>query len=122
MKYTLIFIACHVAGILLYQNTGDQTYLTLNLAVIAYALFQFIKVGVLVLSPNWDVELAYAEHIPYHWKLLHNACQGFTIYIFWTVGWDLIAGFSALYLLITTLAILITITNVNLADTDGDDE
>jgi hypothetical protein len=42
--------------------------------------------------------------------------------MFYTVGWSFVAGFSALYLLVTTTSILITITNVNLADTDGDDE
>lgn len=122
MNYTLTFIACHLGGIIAYQQTGDQTFLYLNLATMAYALFQFIKVTVLVLSPNWEVELAYAEHISYNWKLLHNATQLFSIYMFYTVGWSFVAGFSALYLLVTTTAILITITNVNLADTDGDDE
>lgn len=122
MNYTLTFIACHLIGIIGYQQTGEQTFLYLNLATIAYALFQFIKVTVLVLSPNWEVELSYAEHISYNWKLLHNATQLFSIYMFYAVGWSFVAGFSALYLLVTTTAILITITNVNLADTDGDDE
>tara|TARA_B110000459_G_C16614547_1_gene498072 strand:- start:2239 stop:2607 length:369 start_codon:yes stop_codon:yes gene_type:complete len=122
MNYTLTFIACHLIGIIGYQQTGEQTFLYLNLATMAYALFQFIKVTVLVLSPNWEVELSYAEHISYNWKLLHNATQLFSIYMFYTVGWSFVAGFSALYLLVTTTSILITITNVNLADTDGDDE
>lgn len=115
-------MTCHLVGILAFQQTQDSMYLYLNLAVMAYALFQFIKVGVLVLSPNWEVELSYAEHIPYNWKLLHNATQGFSIYMFYVVGWELIAGFSALYFLITTLSILITVLNVDMGEIDGDDE
>lgn len=122
MNYTLTFIACHMFGVLLYQNTGDQTYLLLNLAVMAYALFQFIKVCVLVFSPNWEVELAYAEHISNRWKLLHNSTQAFSIYMFYVAGWSFVAGFSALYLLIVIISMIITMSNVDLSDTDGDDE
>lgn len=122
MNWTLIYMTCHIVGILAFQQTEDSMYLYLNLAVMAYALFQFIKVGVLVLSPNWEVELSYAEHIPYSWKFLHNATQGFSIYMFYVVGWELIAGFSALYFLITTLSILITVLNVDMGEIDGDDE
>lgn len=122
MNYTLIFIACHLFGVLLYQNTGDQTYLYLNLVVMAYALFQFIKVCVLVFSPNWEVELAYAEHVSNQWKLLHNATQAFSIYMFYAAGWSFVAGFSALYLLIVILSILITMSNVDVGEINGDDE
>jgi len=123
MKYTLAFIASHLIGTIAFQNTGDTTFLYLNLAVMSYALFQFIKVCVLVLSPNWDVELAYATEIPYSWKLLHNATQLLSVYMFYTVGWEFIAGFSALYFLVTTLSILITISDIDLSgDSDGEDE
>ena len=122
MNYTLLFIASYMFGIILYQQTGDQTYLYLNLAVMAYALFQFIKVCVLVFSPNWEVELAYAEHISNRWKLLHNSTQAFSIYMFYVAGWSFVAGFSALYLLIIIISMIITMSNVDVGEIDGDDE
>lgn len=122
MKWLSIFITAHLVGVFLYQNFGDPQFLYINLLTIGYALYQFIRVGVLVLSPNWDVELAYATHIPYRWKLLHNAVQGVSIYMFYVVGWDFIAGFATLYLTIITIAIMITVLNVDMTEFDGDDE
>jgi hypothetical protein len=122
MNYTMFFMASHLGGAIAYQNTGDTTYLFLNLAVMGYALFQFMKVCVLVLSPNWDVELAYAQHIPDSWKLLHNATQALSVYTFYIAGWTFVSGFSALYLLVVAISLIITMSNVNLGDIEGDDE
>ncbi len=122
MNYTLGFIAAHLIGAFAYHQTGDGTFLYINIATMGYALFQFIKVGVLVLSPNWEVELSYAEHIPWNWKLLHNSVQALSLIVLYIDGWVFLSGFGALYLLITTISILITILNVDFADIEGDDE
>jgi hypothetical protein len=115
MKWTLIFITANLFGILLYQNYSDPIFLYINLSVMAYQLYKFVRVCVLVFSPNWEVELAYADTSA-SWKLLHNATQAFSIYMFYQVGWDFIGGFSALYVLITTLSILISIWDIDLTE------
>jgi len=122
MQNTLAFIAAHLIGSMAYQYTGNEQFLYLNIATLAYALYQFIKVGTLVLSPNWEVELSYAEHIPSHWKLLHNSVQGLSLFMLYSAGWVFLTGFGTLYLTITTLAIIITVLDIDIAGSDGEDE
>lgn len=116
MNYTLLYIAFHLAGIGGYQFYGEDYYLILSGLPIAYALFQYVKVSILVLSPAWDVELSYADHIPINWKMLHNAIMALSTYLIYDAGYQFFAGIVSLYILIVVGSLLITMSNVDLSD------
>lgn len=116
MNYTILYIAFHLAGISSYQYTGEDYFLILSALPIAYALFQFVKVSILVLSPAWDVELSYADHVPTNWKFLHNAVMSLSTYLIWSAGYSFFAGVVSLYIFIVVGSLLVTSTGVNLGD------
>jgi len=89
-----------------------------SLAII-YSIFQFVKVCTLVFSPNWDVELSYADHISVEWKFLHNSVIGLSTYIFWNEGYSFFAGMTSLYLLAVVSSLIITVLDINM--TGGDE-
>ncbi len=116
MNYTILYIAFHLAGIMGYQFYGDSYYLILSALPIAYALFQYLKVSILVLSPAWDVELSYADHIPTNWKYLHNAIMALSTYLIWQAGYSFFAGIVSLYIFVVVGSLLVTSSGVNLGD------
>jgi hypothetical protein len=116
MNYTLLYIAFHLAGIMGYQFYGQDYYLILSCLPIAYALFQYVKVSILVLSPAWDVELSYADHIPTNWKFLHNAVMALSTYLIFSAGYQFFAGIISLYIFVVVGSLLITSSGVNLGD------
>jgi hypothetical protein len=116
MNYTILYIAFHLAGIGGYQYTGDSYYLILSAMPILYGLFQYVKVSVLVLSPAWDVELSYADHVPVNWKFLHNAVMALSTYLIWQAGYQFFAGIVSLYIFVVVSSLLVTESNINLGD------
>jgi len=118
MNYTLIYIGFHLGGIIGYQYFDDPYYLLLSALHILYALFQFVKVSILVLSPAWDVELSYADHIPVNWKFLHNAVMALSTYLIWSAGYQFFAGIVSLYIFVVVGSLIVTESNVNLGDED----
>lgn len=119
MQYTLILITTHLLSIIGYQYTNEVMYLIPSSLAITYSIFQFVKVCTLVFSPNWDVELSYADHIPYQWKFLHNSVITLSTYILWIEGYQFFAGMTSLYLIAVVSSLIITVLDINMS---GDDE
>ena len=118
MRHTLIFIFTHLASIGCFQYTSDVTYMVPPALAIMYSIFQFVKVCTLVFSPNWDVELGYADHIPYQWKFLHNAIVVLSTYILWNEGYSFFAGMTSLYILAIVSSLIITVLDLNMSGED----
>jgi hypothetical protein len=118
MRYTLIFVLIHLASIGGFQYTSDITYMIPSALAIIYSIFQFVKVCTLVFSPHWDVELGYADHIPYQWKFLHNAIMSLSTYILWSEGYGFFAGMTSLYILAVVSSLIITVLDLNMSGED----
>lgn len=122
MNVTLLFIVGHLTSAIAYQYTNDQNFLLISGALIIYSLFQFVKVCSLVFSPNWDVELSYAEHIPISWKFLHSAAMSLSLYLIYLAGYEFLAGVATLHIVAITSALLVTALDPNVSEEDGEDE
>lgn len=102
MNTTYMYIATHLVGAFGYTYFNIPEAIYFNIAIMIYYLYQYTKVGILTLSPEWDVELSYAEHIPLSWKLMHNCVIALSVLMIYHAGYELFAGVCLLYLIITT--------------------
>lgn len=121
MNITLLFVVGHLASAMGYQYTGMEEFLLLSSALIVYSLYQFVKVCSLVFSPNWEVELSYAEHIPLQWKFLHNATIALSTYLIYTAGYTFVAGVISLYIFTVIASLLVTGLDPNIEDEEDEE-
>lgn len=120
MNYSLLFSALHLGSITAYFQTNDERYMILAAAMLLYTLFNFIKVGALVLSPQFEIHLDLNEDIPLSYKWLLLSASALSTYILWSVGYSFLSGLSAVYII--TVGVSLTIQLFEIDMTTGEDD
>ena len=122
MYYSLLFSLLHLASISMYSYLQDERYLVIAAAMLVWSLFNFIKVGALVLSPQFEISLDLNEDIPLSYKYLLICASALSAYAIWSIGYSFFAGFSAVYIITVFVSLTIQLFDIDMTTTDEDEE
>jgi len=107
----------HLVGILGFTYLNQPFYLLPGVVLISYQIYQYIKVGVLILSPYWELELDYDIETPLHHKMVYHISAALLIYTVWQFGYAFWAGIASLYTFTVITSMVLT-----WYDGDGEEE
>ena len=117
MIYIYSIVMAHILGGLGYHfSNGNEYFLIPGALLILYNMYNFSKVCVLVLSPNWNIELAYDEESTWKEKFLVQGSAVITLAYIYKAGYIYSEGLMSFYTIIVLAALFITVTDMDMSE------